>query len=170
MEANAAQHATWIRYAITGAIILAVFAFRARGVAKLRPLNPQMLWVVPAIYAVIVIANFVLRPPRATGWAISIAALLIGAALGWQRGRFTRIHVDPETHTVQQSTSIASLALIAVLVAMKQAANAGGSVAHLDMATITDALLAFALGTFAAMRIEMYLRASRLLASVRAAR
>jgi hypothetical protein len=49
-------------------------------------------------------------------------------------------------------------------------AEAGMIPGHLNPMALTDILLAFALGLFATQRLEMYLRARRLLDEARAAR
>jgi hypothetical protein len=63
------------------------------------------------------------------------------------------------------------LALVAVRFAAKTAlAEGGGNGFHINALVITDVLIAFALGLLSATRLEMYLRAKRLLEEARAAR
>jgi hypothetical protein len=98
-------HQTWGSYAITIAIIAVVVALRLRRAGQVRPLKLQSLWVVPVLYFAVAATMFMQLPP--TGWVAvaSTAALLIGAAFGWQRGKMMRIHVDRETHTLNQQAS-----------------------------------------------------------------
>lgn len=76
------------------------------------------------------------------------------------------IAVDPETHALNQRMSPAAMLFLVVLVALRSGARAlaeNDAALHLDVAAVTDVLIAFALGLFAAQRLEMYLRARRLL-------
>ena len=156
---------TWISYAITAAIIIIVLAIR---MGKMRPLNLGSLWVVPAIYLVVAALMFVQLPP--TGWVAvaSGAGLLIGAAVGWQRGKMMHIEVDPETHALNQKASPAAMIfLIALIVVRMTARGIIGEEGGVSPAMLTDPLIAFALGMFTIQRVEMYLRAKRLLEEAR---
>jgi len=157
-----------LQYAIPIVIFLVVFALRARRLTRLRPLKIEQLWIVPAIYAAVVAVIFYRSPPTLAGWAIAAAALAIGAALGWQRGKTMQIHVDPETHELRQRASAWALAFIVVLIAIKSIAQAEGAALHFNVEGLIDTLAALSLGIFAVQRLEMYLRATRLLAAARA--
>lgn len=159
-----------IQYLIPIVVIGIVFAFRARRMSRSRPLKLGQLWIVPAIYAVVVAASFVANPPGPLGWAAALVGLALGGVLGWYRGTTIAIAVDPATRTLSQRASPLGILLLLALVAVKSAAQAGGRAAHLDVTVLTDALLGLALGTFAVMRIEMYLRARRVLRTDLAAR
>jgi membrane protein CcdC involved in cytochrome C biogenesis len=159
---------TWISYAITAAIIVVVLALRMRRMGKMRPLNLGSLWIVPAIYLAVAAIMFVELPP--TGW-VAIASgvgLLIGAGIGWQRGKMMHIQVDPETHSLNQKASPAAMFFLIALIVVRMAARGiigwdGG----VSPAILTDPLIAFALGMFALQRVEMYLRAKRLVEEAR---
>jgi membrane protein CcdC involved in cytochrome C biogenesis len=134
----------------------------------MRPLKLDTLWIVPAVYAAVAALMFWELPP--TGWVAiaSVAGLLIGAAIGWQRGRMMHIHVDPETHSLMQKASPAAmLFLIALIVVRSGARTVLGQTGAVSPAMLTDPLIAFALGMFTLTRVEMYLRAKRLLDEVR---
>lgn len=170
MQIHTAQPGGWIQYAIPLLIAAVVLTLRARRMTQMRPLKIERLWIVPAVYLVIVAALFVKGPPSPVGWVICVATLLIGAAIGWQRGKTMQIHVDPETHALNQKGSMTAVLFLIGLFAVKFAAQAGGTAFHLQLAVLTDALAALALGLFAMTRVEMYLRAKRLLEEARAAR
>ena len=170
MQVHAAQPNGWLHYAIPIAIAVVVLAIRARRMTQLRPLKIERLWIVPALYTCLVAALIWSQPPTAFGWAYMALGLVGGAALGWQRGKTMHIHVDPETHELGQRASIAGLAFLLALVAVKMATRAEGSALHLDVALLTDVLAALALSMVATQRLEMYLRAKRLLAAARAGR
>jgi membrane protein CcdC involved in cytochrome C biogenesis len=161
-------HQTWVSYAITIGIIVIVMALRLRRAGQMRPLKLGSLWVVPVLYLAVAAIMFAQLPP--TGW-VAIAcglALLIGAAVGWQRGKMMHIHVDPETHALNQKASPAAmLFLVALIVVRMLARGMMGAEGGVSPAMLTDPLIAFALGMFTLQRVEMYLRARRLLDEAR---
>jgi membrane protein CcdC involved in cytochrome C biogenesis len=161
-------HQTWVSYAITIGIIVIVMALRLRRAGQMRPLKLGSLWVVPVLYLAVAAIMFAQLPP--TGW-VAIAcgvALLIGAAVGWQRGKMMHIHVDPETHALNQKASPAAmLFLVALIVVRMLARGMMGAEGAVSPAMLTDPLIAFALGMFTLQRVEMYLRARRLLDEAR---
>jgi membrane protein CcdC involved in cytochrome C biogenesis len=161
-------HQTWISYAITIGVIVVIMALRMRRMGQMRPLKLGNLWVVPAIYLVVAVLMFIQLPP--TGWVpmASAAGLLIGAAVGWQRGKMMHIHVDPETHALNQRASPAAMFfLIALIIVRMGARSVLGQESNVSPAMLTDPLMAFALGMFTLQRLEMYLRAKRLLEEAR---
>ena len=161
-------HQTWISYAVTIAIIAVVMALRLRRMGQMRPLKLGNLFIVPILYLVVAAIMFVQLPP--TGWvAIACAlALAIGAAVGWQRGKMMHIHVDPETYALNQKASPAAMFFLIGLIVVRMAARGMlGQNSGVSPAMLTDPLIAFALGMFTVQRIEMYLRAKRLLEEAR---
>ena len=170
MRAQVVQPNGIVQYLIPVVVFAVIFAFRVRRMSQMRPLKLEQLWIVPAIYLVVVAASFVANPPTPFGWAAAVAGAVLGSVLGWYRGRTVAIHVDPVTHRLNQKASPLGMLILLVLVGAKTAIRAEGQVAHLDVAVLTDAMLGLALGTFTAMRVEMYLRGSRLVAVARAAR
>ena len=157
-------------YAITAIVVVAVMAFRWRRMGRQHPLRLERLWVLPAVYGAAVAIVVAQMPPTGRTWAWCGVALLLGAALGWQRGRMMRIAVDPRTHALSQTSSPAAMLFILAIVLVRQGARGASGWAHLDPAALTDMLMAFALGLFTAQRLEMFLRARRLLAAARATR
>jgi hypothetical protein len=161
-------HQSWVSYAIMIAVIVGVMALRMRGMSRMRPLKLSMLWIVPAMYLAVAVWMFILLPP--VGWVAiaSAAGLLIGAGLGWQRGKMMHIHVDPDTHALNQKASPAAMVFLILLIVVRNGGKALlGTESHVSPAMLTDPLIAFALGMFALTRLEMYLRAKRLLEAAR---
>jgi len=161
-------HQAWISYAITIGIIVVIMALRMRRMGRMRPLKLETLWVVPVMYLVVAVLMFVQLPP--TGWAAvaCVVGLAIGAAVGWQRGKMMHIHVDPATHALNQKASPAAMFfLIALIIVRTGARSILGQESGVSPAMLTDPLIAFALGMFTLQRVEMYLRARRLLDEVR---
>ena len=161
-------HQTWISYAITIGIVVVVMALRMRSMGKMRPLKLETLWVVPVLYLAVAGLMFFQFPP--VGWTaiVSAVGLVIGAAVGWQRGKMMHIHVDPETHALNQKASPAAMFfLIALIIVRMGAKTILGAESNISPAMLTDPLIAFALGMFTLQRVEMYLRAKRLLEEAR---
>jgi hypothetical protein len=162
-------HQTWIGYAITIAIIVVIMALRMRGMSRMRPLKLGSLWIVPAIYLVVAALMFVQLPPTGSVAIASVVGLVIGAGVGWQRGKMMQIHVDPETHALNQKASPAAMIFLILLILVRSGARAVlGNTGGMSPAMLTDPLIAFALGMFTLTRLEMYLRAKRLLEEARA--
>ena len=158
----------WISIAITIAIVVIVMAFRLRRMGQMRPLKLESLWIVPAMYLVVAALMFWQLPP--VGWVAiaSAVALAIGAAVGWQRGKMMHIHVDPDTHALNQKASPAAMFFLIALIAVRSAARGIlGQDSGVSPAMLTDPLIAFAFGMFTLTRLEMYLRARRLLEEAR---
>jgi membrane protein CcdC involved in cytochrome C biogenesis len=171
MNGGANAH-PWIGYGIAAVVIVVVIAIRFRRAGVARPLKLGQLLIVPIVYGALATAMFVSAPPTGPGWLLCAAALAAGAAAGWQRGRMIRIEVDPETGTLRATQSPFAILFILVLVLIRsglRAALQSGEGGVLNAATLTDMLIAFALGLLAVQRIEMYLRARRLLAAARSA-
>lgn len=164
------QH-SWLSAAVPTVIFIAVLTLRLRSAGKIRPLKLERLWIVPALYFAAAVMMFVQLPPR--GWVALASAigLAIGAAVGWQRGKMMHIHVDPETHALNQKASPAAMAFLIVLILVRAGARSLlGARSHVSPAMLTDPLIAFALGMFSLTRLEMYLRAKRLLNEARRVR
>ena len=157
------------QYLIPAVVVAVIFAFRARRMTRARPLKLWQLWIVPVMLVVVAGVTFITTPPTGTGWLIAGAALLIGAAIGWQRGRMMHIEVHRETGTLMQRASPLAILFLLGLVVARSALRMEGRAMGLNLATLTDSLLALAVGMFGVMRVEMFLRARRLLEEHRAA-
>lgn len=167
MPPHAGQPNPLITYAITAAVIAVVLALRWRRLSRVTPLRIERLWIVPTVYAVVAALMFIGQPPAGWGWLFCVAALVLGAALGWQRGKLMRITVDPVTHQLNQTGSPAAILFLLALMVLRGGAKmalTGDNMFHLNAFAVTDMLVALAVGLFAATRLEMYLRAKRMLA------
>ncbi|MEI9928702.1 MAG: CcdC protein domain-containing protein [Sphingomonas sp.] len=155
-------------------IIGVVLAIRLPRMVKERPLKLEQLWVVPGIFLLVAALVFYGTPPKTPiAWGISGVALLVGAVLGWQRGSLMRITVDPQTHSLSQKASPAAILFLLLLIVVRTGAREvaifNGPAMHFDVNVVTDALLALALGLLSVTRLEMYLRARRMLEEARSA-
>ena len=175
MQGSAGTPNPLIGYVITAVILVVVLGLRMRSVGRERPLKLGQLWIVPLAYTVVAAAFFIATPPaRPADWAVALVALLIGGAVGWQRGRFIHISVDPERQEVRMKQSLTGVLFIVVIIALKLgmngvARNGAQGLFGMTPQTLTDVALAFMLGVFGMQRVEMFLRARRLLGEARAA-
>lgn len=166
-----------MQYVISGMIIVIVLALRFRSMRKTRPLNPDRLWIVPLLLAMMAAATIILHPPGALGLALGAMGLVVGGLLGWQRGRLIRIDRDPATGALSQTVSPAAMLLLVGIIAIRFVArayfagNPAAASGEMDEHTlmITDVALLFAVGLIGMTRIEMMLRARRILAAPDAA-
>ena len=157
-----------ISYLVTAIVVALVLALRIRGMRRARPLRLERLWIVPAIYAAVFVVMLWEYPPvDAMTWVWLAAAMAVGAALGWRRGKLMRISVDPATHALNHQVSPAALLFIVLLIVVRQGLRYESAALGLNIFKVTGLLTAFAVGLFAATRAEMYVRARRLLDAAR---
>lgn len=163
----------WISYIIPAIVIAIVLALRWKRMSKVRPLKLETLWMFPTLFACLAVYLYWTHPPQGWAWGFCLVALVIGGALGWQRGKFMRITVDPVTHVLNQSASPAAVLFIVALILARNGARmalgtgTGDTALHLNAIAVTDMAVAFGLGLFGVQRLEMYLRAKRLLDQAR---
>jgi len=163
--------ASWLNFALPLAVIAVVMVLRWRRMQRERVLKVERLWVLPAIYAAVVGLVFLEAPPSLAAWGWSALALAVGGGIGWYRGRMMRISVDPAIGTLRQQASPAAFFLLLGLIALRSFARqelGGGYGPGQHAMLATDVAMAFALGLLAFTRIEMALRARRLLTEARA--
>nr|WP_166175986.1 CcdC protein domain-containing protein [Altererythrobacter segetis] len=147
-------------------VIGVVLFFRVRRMKVQRPLKLGTLWVVPAIFLVVSGLTLAQFPPHGLDWAWLALALLLGAALGWQRGRLMKIWVDPESGGLMTQGSGWALVFLVVLLVLRMALREGlvmeADAGAIDIGLINSAFVVFAFGLFGTQRGEMALRATRL--------
>ncbi|WP_174273904.1 CcdC protein domain-containing protein [Sphingomonas bacterium] len=159
-----AQQSQTISYIITAVIVGIVLLLRLRGMRRARRLRLETLWIVPALLALVLAFSIFEYPPRdALGWVWLALAAAIGAGLGWRRGKLMRISVDPATGTLNQQVSPAALLFFVLLIVARQGLRYEAASLGLNILKITGIMMAFAAGLIAATRLEMFVRARRLL-------
>lgn len=157
-----------IAYAIWAVAIGLVLFLRVRGMRRARRLRLETLWIVPAVYLIVFAGSVWEYPPRdPLGWLWLALAAAIGAGIGWRRGKLMRITVDPATHALNQQSSPAALVFIVLLIVARQALRYESVTLGLNVFQVTGILFAFGLGLFSATRLEMFVRARRLLDEAR---
>ena len=153
------------------AVIAFVMALRLRSMKKARPLKVRTLWVAPVFLVGLAGATLVAAPLSAMGLSIGAVALIVGGLIGWQRGKLIHIDRDPATGDLTQQASPAAVILLIGIIGLRYALRnyfdltpgADGRMSGQAL-LITDALLLFAVGLLVATRIEMMIRARRILA------
>jgi hypothetical protein len=142
--------------------------------SRARQLRIETLWIMPIVILALVGLSFSQQGvPSPAMLVIDLGALAADAALGWWRGRLTHISVDPKTHELTSRASPVGMLLILTIFAMRygvrlyaaQNLNAVGVSAN----AIADAALVITVGLVCAQRLEIALRATRLLNEARAA-
>jgi hypothetical protein len=131
------------------------------------------LWVAPVtILALVGLTLSREGMPTPLMLAIDIAAVVIGAALGWWRARFTHIAVDPATHALTSRASPVGMLIILGIFAVRYGIRlyAAQNVNTLGVSAnaVADAALVISVGLVCAQRLEIALRATRLLNEARA--
>jgi len=146
-------------------IILGVVIVRN---SRARTLKIERLWISPAIIMLMAILAFSQNPPPGLlGVALDVAAIALGAVLGWWRGRASTFTVDPATHVVTSRVSPLGMLLILGVFGLRyllRGAVAGeASVLHVTAAEVTDSFLLLAVGLVSAQRLEWWIRARRMI-------
>lgn len=164
------QGTSWITAVLPFVVIAIVLALRFRSMNRERPLRIATLWIVPVIYLLIAGSMMFAVPPSPLGWGLLALGLVIGIAVGWHRGKLIRIERDPDSGELRQRASPLAMLLLVALVVLKLGARAifgETAVAHPGSSAmlLTDAFIGFALGLLSATRLELYLRARRILAA-----
>jgi len=163
-------HGNWLTAALPFVIIAVVIAFRLRTMSRERPLKLGTLWIIPAVYLLLTAWILFALPPTGLGWGLLAVGLIIGSVLGWHRGKLIHIDCNPETGDLRQKASPLAMILLLALIVLKLGARAiFGETAAGHPASgamlLTDAFIGFALGLLSATRLELYLRAQRLVAA-----
>lgn len=162
------QGGNWLTAILPFVVIAVVIGLRLRSMSQERPLKLGTLWIVPVVYLLLVGSMIFSLPPTPAGWALLAAGIVAGLALGWQRGKLIRIERSPQTGELRQKASPLAMLLLLALIVLKlgartvfgdAAATQPGSSAML----LTDTFIGFALGLLSATRLELYLRARRIL-------
>jgi len=143
--------------------------------ARARRLRIETLWIAPVlILALVGLSLAQEKAPTPAMLAIDLVALAVGALLGWWRARLTKISVDPQTHQLTSRASpigmLVILALFALRYGVRAYATENAGALHVSVNLVADAALVMTVGLVCAQRLEIALRASRLLAEARAAK
>jgi hypothetical protein len=138
-----------------------------------RKLKVERLWLFPVIYLVMLVAGLSAAPPPVTFAAVGVllASAVVGGLIGWQRGRFTRIDLDPQTHEMTAQASVLGIALILVVMlarlGLRGLLTQNVSGLGVPTAVLGDGLLVLAVSMLTVQRLEIWVRATRMLTEAR---
>ncbi len=153
-------------------VVLVVVLLRNR---RPRPLVLGRIWIMPVVITLLIGMGLYFTPHEPFGpgvWAGFAAAVALGALAGWWRGKAVRITRGDDGGLHAQATPWGLLLLVALFLVralLRQMADQQGAGWHVDAGAVTDALMLFALSLVVTQRVEMGLRARRLLAPAPAA-
>ena len=171
-------HAT--NYLIGGLIAAVVIGLRLwrsgvgrGGAGGARRLRLEWLWVAPAVLTLGAGVLLAYLPPHGVlAWLALAGVTLAGGALGWWRGTLIPVEVDRETHALNTRTSRAAILFLGAVFVLRYAVravlNGESQTLHIATALITDGFVLFAAGLYGVSRLEIFLRARRLLREARA--
>jgi hypothetical protein len=157
----------------TNLIPLVIVALVILRNSRARRLRIEAMWVAPVIIIALIGLSLTSQGmPSPLGLALCIAGVLVGAGLGWWRARFTHITVDPMTHELTSRASPIGMLVILVVFAIRFGIRAyaqqNGTTLGVWAVALPDALLVMSVGLVCAGRLEIFLRATRLLNEARA--
>ena len=153
-------------------IALLVILLKGR---KPRTLRPQWMWVVPLLVTVLIglglwgmtyspTANH--SPFGPAEWAMLAVGLWLGGAVGWWRGRMTTIFREADG-TLKSRASPLGLILIVCLLAgrslLRGWLEANAAAWHINPLALADAFMVFVVGLVIMQRVEMFIRARRIM-------
>lgn len=152
--------------------LIAIVIIVLRGVRE-RTLRIERMWIMPALILSVVAMSLTAQPPSTFAiLVVDVFALGAGLGFGWWRGRTTQITIDPATHALTSRASPLGMALIAglflVRFALRDYAASHAAQWRVRPADLAEMFLLFAAGLVCAQRLEMWIRARRLLRQARA--
>jgi len=154
-------------------IVLVLFLLKNR---RKRPLKPHLLWVMPAIVVPLIgfgLWGMSMNPriahvPFGPGaWAILVAGAVLGGVAGWYRGKTITIEKEPDGSLKAQASPLGLILLIGLFAfrrLLEPVIESHAAQWHLNALAVADAFLLFAMGLIVMQRVEIYLRARRVLA------
>lgn len=160
-----------MRYIVPLLVVVVVVVLR-----NLRPrrVKIERLWIGPCLYLVLMAMALAGAPPPLTPATVIllVVGFLLGAAAGWQRGRFIRLHIDPATHDITSRASVFGIVFILAIFALRYAGRdllaGNAALLHIPLVAVGDAFLVLALTMVSTQRLEVWQRATRMLAEAKA--
>ncbi len=157
-------------------LLLLMVAFQMWRGSRVSPLRIERMWIFPLLFFVIIALAVISLPPPLNAFSIAAftLAMVAGAAIGWLRGMTIKITVNAETKQLSSLTPPNNLLIFVGIFLLRFGLRAFLTEHeedwHISAAAITDGLLIFFGAMIIAMRLEMWMCARRLLASVDARR
>ncbi len=155
---------------VTIAIVVLILVARN---SRPRKLKVDSLWVYPAILVVLLGSSLAAAPPPITVTSISllVGGFVLGALVGWQRGRLTHIELDPATQALTSRSSpigmILILAVFALRYGLRDLLATYPQLVGVPVLAAGDALIVLTIAMLGAARLEMWIRARKMLAEAK---
>jgi hypothetical protein len=154
-------------------IFAGVMAWRFRNLQKARPLRLPLLWILPLIVTAAVCLALAAMPPSGLGWLALGAGFAVGGAIGMQRSRLMRLHVEGEgadARVMVRQSPLALALILAVFAARRMLLPSGMTMRHTDHPSatallMTDAMLGLVLGIVVLSRLILWQRARAMVAA-----
>lgn len=154
-------------------IFAGIMAWRLRNLQRARPLRLPLLWIMPLIVTAAVCFALAAMPPSLFGWLALAAGVAVGGAIGMQRSRLMRLHVEGEGDEARVMVRQSPLALMLILgvFAGRRLLIPGGGMAMqgghpaATALLVTDAMLGLALGMVVLSRLVLWQRARAMVAA-----
>ncbi|CAM3543469.1 DUF1453 domain-containing protein [Paenibacillus lupini] len=140
-------------------LIMLVICFR---LAREKTIRPATLWIVPALYAIMVLQN-----TNQTGSVnllhilLYVVSVVIGLAVGIWRGQLDKVHWNAATGTVTSQSPISGIAILAGIVLLRLTIDQFGGHDH-RVLLVSNALLFISLGSVCGRRFLNYTRFKQL--------
>ena len=150
------------------AVALIIILLRNR---RKRTLRPQFLWVMPLLVTTAI--GFGLwattQHPHfgPYAWIAFAAALALGCVAGWWRGKTITIEKEPDGSLRSQASPLGLVLVVALFAfrgVLRPLIESHAAQWHLNALAVTEAFLVFALALIVLQRVEMFIRARRILA------
>jgi hypothetical protein len=167
---NGDGSAGWTAY-LPLLIFVAVMAWRFRNVDRAKPLRLPLLWIMPLLVTAAVSLALYGMPPSPRGWLALLAGLAIGGAIGVQRSRLMRLHIEgtgDDARVMVRQSPLALVLILAVFAARRLILPAGmapGGGHTAGALLMTDGMLGFALGLIVLSRFVLWQRARAMVAA-----
>ena len=136
-----------------------------------RTLRPHLLWVMPLLVTTAIgfglWANTQHPHFGPFAWLAFILALGLGCVAGWWRGKTITIEKEPDGSLKAQASPLGLILVVGLFAAragLREVMEVNAAAWHLDAVVVTDAFMLFAVGLIVTQRVEMYIRARRVLA------
>lgn len=149
------------------AVALIIILLRNR---RKRTLRPHLLWVMPLLVTTAIgfglWANTQHPHFGPLAWIAFAVALALGGVAGWWRGKTITIEKEPDGSLKAQASPLGLILVIGLFAAragLREVMQTNAAAWHLDAVVVTDAFMVFAVGLIVTQRIEMYIRARRVL-------
>lgn len=136
-----------------------------------RTLRPHLLWVMPLLVTTLIGVGLWANTQHPQfgpfAWIAFVVALALGCVAGWWRGKTITIEKEPDGSLKAQASPLGLILIIGLFAAragLREVMEVNAAAWHLDAVIVTDAFMLFAVGLIVTQRVEMYIRARRVLA------